>query len=125
MFTLPATLAITFPTSYAPNQNKVAVIKSIRVLSGCGLYEAKVLSEQPGKQVINVVPNHLNAGTLQAAFESECLILQANGCDVGPAIYKILQELRELGAEALRLGEDDIANEILQMVLAEKLRRGY
>jgi hypothetical protein len=95
------------------------------VLSGCGLYEAKVLSEKAGKQVINVVPNHLNAGTLKAAFESECRILQLNGCEVGPAIYQILQDLRELGAEALRLGEDDIANEILQMVLAEKLRRGY
>jgi hypothetical protein len=42
---------------------------------------------------------------------------------VGEPAWKIIEELRKLGSQALLQGEDDLANEILQLVLAEKLRR--
>lgn len=111
VFTCPATF-----------NNKVAVIKAIRVLTGLGLKEAKDASERPG--VRQVFPLVLPSGTDNPQYEEQCRVLRSEGVEVGPAVQKILQELRKLGSQALLQGEDELANEILQLVLAEKLRRG-
>lgn len=102
--------------------NKVTVIKAIRTLTGLGLKEAKDASERANvKQSFRcVLPN----GAQNPMYEEQCRILRNEGVEVGPAAQKILQELRKLGSEALMTGEDELANEILQLVLAEKLRRG-
>lgn len=102
--------------------NKVTVIKAIRTLTGLGLKEAKDASERAN--VRQSFPCVLPNGTQNPMYEEQCRILRNEGVEVGPAVQKILQELRKLGSEALMTGEDELANEILQLVLAEKLRRG-
>jgi hypothetical protein len=91
-------------------------------LTGLGLKEAKDTSERPG--VRQVFPIVLPNGQDNRQYEENCRLLRAEGVEVGPAVQKILQELRKLGSQALLQGEDELANEILQLVLAEKLRRG-
>ena len=92
-----------------------------------GLKEAKDLSETQGTHVLPVKLRPDGAIPVvadeEAYFEEQCRILRNNGCVVGPSVHLILQSLRDLGAEALKQGDDDLANEILQLVLAEKLRR--
>ena len=120
---------ITFPQSYTMTngvgQNKVAVIKSIRTLCGLGLKEAKDTSEAYGQQtlVIDLRYNSVAVGNEDLFIEEQFRVLRQNGCEVGPSVHLILQELRDLAASALEQGEDELANEILQLVLAEKLRR--
>lgn len=114
-----AQVIFTCPPTYT---NKVSVIKAIRTLTGLGLKEAKDASERPG--IRQVFPLVLPQGTNNPQFEEQCRILRSENVEVGPAAQKILQELRKLGSQALLQGEDELANEILQLVLAEKLRRG-
>ena len=120
---IPDTVSITIPNGYPPNHSKIEVIKAIRSLSYMGLKEAKDLSESPGQHTLQVVMNTVSSSPA-IEFENFCRILRNNGCLVGPSINRVIQSLRELGADALRLGEDELANEILQMVLSEKLKRG-
>ena len=112
-------LNFVFPVNYS---NKVAVIKAIRTLTGLGLKEAKDASERPG--VRQAFPLALPNGINNPLYEEQCRILRIENVEVGPAGQKILQELRSLGSQALLQGEDELANDILQLVLAEKLRRG-
>jgi len=99
--------------------NKVAAIKAIRTLTGMGLKEAKDVTEVVGvKQVLNCF-----YATSDAVIDEQTRILRAEGFIVGPSVYTILTELRQLGSQALLQGEDELANEILQLVLAERLRR--
>lgn len=112
-------LVITCPATY---HNKVAVIKAIRTLTGLGLREAKDACERVGTR--QTFPCTLNGGSDHPLYEEQCRILRSEGIDVGAPVQRILQELRSLGSQALLQGEDELANEILQLVLAEKLRRG-
>lgn len=118
------TKKITFicPPTYA---NKVTVIKSIRTLTGLGLKEAKDASEVVGKpQTFDMSPSLFTAyANPEVEIENHVRILRNDGVQVGEPVYKILEDLRKLGAQALLQGEDELANEILQLVLAEKLRR--
>lgn len=98
--------------------NKVSAIKALRSLSGLGLKEAKDAIEaahlqQTFNNIIASVP----------LMEQEMATLRANGIEVRAAGMFIIEELRRLAADALKAGEDELANEILQLVLAEKLRR--
>ena len=104
--------------------NKVSAIKAIRTLTGMGLKESKDASEIIGTRVypidmarISLYPNP------QTEIDNQFRLLRSYGAEVGEPVEKLLQELREMGAQALKMGEDDLANEILQLVLAEKLRR--
>lgn len=105
--------------------NKVAAIKAIRMLSNMGLKEAKDASEVVGKPVVfDLVRSNFNGyPDPDAEIENQYKILRNQGVQVGEPVHKILDELRKLGADALVQGEDELANEILQLVLAEKLRR--
>jgi hypothetical protein len=98
--------------------NKVACIKAIRYLTGMGLKDAKDASERPGVDqffsIDNITPE---------VREEQYRILRADGYEIGPGVHKLIEELRKLGSQALMQGEDEFANEILQLVLAEKLRR--
>ena len=120
---VPETIVVSFPFTYGPS-SKVPVIKAIRSISYMGLKEAKDLSEVPGSHAlpVSLQPSYAQPND-ELFFEEQCQILRNNGVDVGPSVHKILQSLRDLGAEALRQGDDDLANEIMQLVLAEKLRR--
>lgn len=119
-----ATKTITFicPPTYA---NKVTVIKSIRILTGLGLKEAKDASEVVGKpQTFDMSLSLFTAyANPEVEIENHVRILRNEGVQVSEPVYKILEDLRKLGAQALLQGEDELANEILQLVLAEKLRR--
>lgn len=120
---------VTFPYAYTTvngvGQNKVAVIKAIRTLCGLGLKEAKDTTEMYGQQtlVIDLRSSNIAVGNEDPFIEEQFRVLRQNGCEVGPSVHLILQELRNLAASALGQGEDELANEILQLVLAEKLRR--
>lgn len=104
--------------------NKVEVIKTIRSLTGLGLKEAKDASERGGEQVFDInLANFASYQNPQSAIDEHFRILRNNGVEVGPPVWRIIEELRKLGSQALLQGEDELANEILQLVLAEKLRR--
>jgi len=115
--------SIRCPPNY-PNGDKVAVIKAIRMLTGVGLKEAKDISEASGDQgFVIATGNFYSYSNTDQEIENQFRILRNAGVEVGGSAYAILQSLRDLGAEALKQGEDELANEILQLVLAEKLRR--
>jgi hypothetical protein len=97
---------------------KIAVIRTLRQLSGCGLREAKDISEITSTQTIGLI-GAMNDSAVMKAFR----LLERNGCSVVSPAWNILNELRTLATEALKQGEDELASEILQLVTAEKLRR--
>lgn len=104
--------------------NKVEVIKAIRSLTGLGLKEAKDASERCGPQTLDIrLQNSGSFINIERAIEDYFRVLRNNGVEVGEPAFKIIESLRKLGADALLQGEDELANEILQLVLAEKLRR--
>ena len=109
---------------HGPVGNKIAVIKAIRTLTGLGLKEAKDISECYGKQVLDLDVAGLSRYIdPEREMEAQFRIMRNEGVLVGEPVFKLLDELREMGAQALRMGEDELAHEILQLVLAEKLRR--
>jgi HPt (histidine-containing phosphotransfer) domain-containing protein len=85
-----------------------------------GLKESKDLCEkyQETQKIV------IDGTVTDLALNEHILTLRQNGCKVGEPVHELLQSLRNLGSEALQMGEDELANEILQLVLAEKLRRG-
>jgi hypothetical protein len=120
---------LTFPNIYDNTNNKVSVIKAVRSIAGIGLKEAKDLSEISGPVTldINLNPAYIASGVgisnPDAFLEEQYRILRNNGVTVGPPVHRILQSLRDLASAALQQGDDELANEIMQLVLAEKLRR--
>lgn len=106
-------------------KNKVAVIKAIRTLTYMGLKEAKDASEVTHQQIFEISHVLLTHYDADRQIEELFRVLRQEGVQVGPPVQKILEELRVLGSQALLQGEDELANEILQLVLAEKLRRKY
>ncbi len=98
---------------------RVTCIKAIRQLTGLGLKEAKDLQDEAH----TLHRRATMSGLSQAIFEEACRTLRNEGVEVNGSVHLILQDLRNLGAQALSQGEDELANEILQLVLAEKLRR--
>lgn len=121
------TFLVTFPTfTYAGQAiNKITIIKAIRTLCGMGLKEAKDSAETYGQQSLRIDLRNsiISVGSEDVFIEEQFRILRNEGCEIGPSVNLILQQLRDLGAAALKQGEDELANEILQLVLAEKLRR--
>jgi len=104
--------------------NKVAVIKAIRTLTGLGLKEAKDASEIYGRpQTFEIHPSLTSSYANPHLIDEQFRILRSEGIEIGEPAQKIIEELRKLGSQALLQGEDELANEILQLVLAEKLRR--
>ena len=104
--------------------NKVAAIKAIRTLTDLGLKEAKDASEYAGVEKIYTLGHTLfTCPNPQGEYDRQVRTLVAEGFDVTGSVYRILEDLRKLGSQALLQGEDELANEILQLVLAEKLRR--
>lgn len=101
--------------------NKVAVIKALRTLTGLGLKEAKDASEIWNKHQVFSISNVYC--TSDAERDQQFKILASNGVQVSGPISVLLDELRKIASRALEQGEDELANEILQLVLAEKLRR--
>jgi hypothetical protein len=121
---IPKRITFTCPPQF---NNKVSVIKAIRIITGLGLKEAKDASECTKQQVFDVEvirSRNPSYGPLtESEFNESVRILQSEGVQVGPTVMRLINDLRKLGSEALLMGEDELANEILQLVLAEKLRR--
>lgn len=107
------------PADYSKH-NKVEAIKAIRMLTMIGLKEAKDVTERPGKQTLQL---RTPSVTPSDSYINENLrLLRVNGIHVGGVKQQLLQELRDLATKALAEHEDELANDILQLVLAEKLR---
>jgi hypothetical protein len=98
--------------------DKINCIKAIRSLTGLGLKEAKEASERLGEQTLA-----FNTALSEAGIEEQFRILRVNGMKVGSPVHLILDDLRQLAVQAMQMQEDELANEITQLVLAEKLRR--
>jgi len=105
-----------YPPSTGATSNKVTIIKAIRMLTGMGLKESKDIVDAGGKAELTVT-NMINSEVEEAyrALRSQYVVVSTAD--------KILTELRALATQALAMHEDELANEILQLVLAEKLRR--
>lgn len=100
--------------------DRIAVIKSIRIITGLGLKEAKDITERTIPQTLTVTKEFSsNPGRL----DTELKIIRQNNIAVIGSVLTLLEDLRKVATDALGLGEDELANEILQLVLAEKLRR--
>ena len=105
--------------------NKINVIKAIRMLTGLGLKEAKDASDQVGRQTLIYNDHYFvhNGAFSSGGVEEQFRILRTEGIKVGGHLEEVLTELRQLAKKALEMHEDELANEILQLVLVEKLRR--
>lgn len=114
--------SITF-TAPERMSNRIQAIKAIRNLTGLGLKEAKDASELAGVQQTFELIDYSIFSNPASEIENQVRVLRAEGFEVGHSVHKLLQELRNLAARALEQGEDELANEILQLVLSEKLRR--
>ena len=113
------TVDIIFPHVFG--SNKITVIKALRTFSYLGLKDAKDMSETPNvvHHVPVLMPEHMTT-----ELEEQFRIMRVEGCKVGSPVHEILANLRTLATEALNHNEDELANEILQLILVEKLRRG-
>lgn len=102
-------------------KNKVAAIKAIRELTDLGLKDAKDVSESSGVSHTFSLRSNIS----EDEINNNCRILRAEGFKVGEPVFELIEDLRKLGSQALLQGEDELANEILQLVLVEKLRRKF
>lgn len=114
---IPSTISVVMPSMFSDTGAKIRVIKALRVIAGIGLKEAVGCSERPDQQSLRVVAVDYQS------FHEACEELTRCGVKTGIPITEILHELRDMATYALANGEDEIANEILQLILAEKLRR--
>lgn len=112
----------------------VPVIKAIRMVSGVGLKEAKDAAETNGRVNLPVNKDYdkksgmikftdFNGNLVTYPMEDSLRIIRNAGGRIGGVIHEILQEMRNLAARALEAGEDEFANEMMQMIFAEKLKR--
>lgn len=124
MFSLGEHFLVRVPST--PLHNKVEVIKALRTLTGMGLKEAKDASEKLGEASYPFQVSLFDS-TGQCKDQNYVLeqfqILRRNGVESGPSVLALLEDLRKLAIQALEQGEDELSGEILQLVLAEKLRR--
>jgi hypothetical protein len=121
---LPASISI-LPPDFNGLSNRVSCIKALRVMTGLGLKEAKDACERSGiRQIFSVNPTIIAGDPAHLREFHDCArILRSEGFEVGAPIERVLTDLRKLACEAIEQGEDELGNEILQLVLAEKLRR--
>ena len=119
---------ITIPTPPYDGGNRITVIKTIREVSGLGLKEAKDISDIPGLHRLQlrgaVVLQAINNNSLMTVLADFRRKFQEMNVKFGPSAVIIIEELRQLGILAIEQKEDELANEIMALVLAEKIRRG-
>lgn len=96
--------------------DKIQVIKSIRMLTNEGLANSKQMSERLDRQLILLNPRP------GCNVDDEIQILRNYGCIISQPIDNIYDCLRQCVKDAMNIGKDELANEILQLLLAEKLR---
>ena len=101
-----------------PN-NRVWAIKALRSITFLGLKEAKDAIDQVGiKQSF-----HIDTGLPESVIKREIQILEEQGVRVFKPIWSLIDDLQRIGEEATEHGEIEFADEIMQLVVAEKLRR--
>lgn len=103
--------------------DKIQVIRSIRQLTGLGLKESKDTSERVGvEQTLCINPAYfINTDNPMPEILSAFDLLKYNGVQVMHT-QTLITRLRELAKDALELNEDELGNEILQLLLVQKLR---
>ena len=109
-----------------PNiKNKMAAIRAIRALTSMGLKESKDASERPGvNQIFALEPSPGMMATSVASFvKMQINFLEQEGFIVGKPIWGLIEELQKIGELAILQNEHEFADEIMQLVVAEKLRR--
>jgi len=120
---LPEKLRIKIPANGI--SDRVVCVKNLRMITGGGLKESLDIINQHGLEtVVSVTTKYgTDPSYTTKVFEDACQILRNNGVKIGSPVHELLEELRLLAIKALEVGEDELANETLQLVLAEKLRR--
>ncbi len=119
-------IKIKWPDDYA-NHSIVPAIKALRMLTGCGLKEAKDYCESQTETHHTIIPSDPSRYGYHAMTSDEFITmaragLVAVGCVISDDKDEILDKLRKLSSHALDAGLDELADEILQLLLAEKLR---
>jgi hypothetical protein len=129
-------IKLRFPQVYPVTCSKVEIIKSIRRLTGMGLKESKDFCEiysvaqdmylLPEFDAISV-QDSLIPGTHSVPIQAEILrdalcCFRRAGVEIFNDKYRILQDLRKLAQDALDIADDELAQEIMMLVMAEKLR---
>jgi hypothetical protein len=119
-------ISIVIPNSYGTNSvwaGKVPCVKAIRSITGLSLRDTTNIVNSTGvKHTLNVDSGY----STYTGIEADIKTLKSHNIEVFlHYINEILEDLRKLAIRSIECGEETIANEILQFVLAEKLRRGY
>jgi len=126
----PTYIFVTIPSveDQIASNSRVTIIKNIRRISGYGLKESKDLSEVPGKHRLPLMGREMIDAKQQGLLDEKISLIARElaeyGVTVGPSGSMIIEELRLLGIKAIEAQEDQLASDIMQLVLAEKLRRG-
>ena len=122
-YVIGQSIDVTFLSAPAADKvtaDKVKAVKSMRTLFGLSLKESVDAVSVIGRTQSFALdmPN-----ITDDAVEHEFKKLRVLGANIGDSVHMLLNNLRELAAQALAMHEDELANEILQLVLVEKLRR--
>ena len=115
----PYRISIMFPASTG---NKVQMVRDLRILTGVSLKEAVDAINRPGIYHDFTVAD--NGQNLQPELISDLTSnLTSLGCTIVHSGYTaIILGLKKLASDAIHINREDLATEILQMLLAEKIR---
>ncbi len=100
------------------NTSLLDCVRAIRILTGYGLLESKRIVEDTNERVLALRPD-----LTWPEVHRQVGILQKNGCIIGGFAYDIIKDLQVLSQRAHDMGEVELANEISQLIMTEKLRR--
>lgn len=115
----PYRISIMFPASTG---NKVQMVRDLRILTGVSLKQAVDAINQPGiYHDFTVADNSQNLRT--ELISNLTSSLTSLGCTIIHNGYTaIIMGLKKLANDAIQINREDLATEILQMLLTEKLR---
>jgi hypothetical protein len=114
--------SITVPAISSPTaSSKIPFIKSLRELTHISLKEAvDVFNRHSIVQLMDLNTSSHSESYISTQIKTlrdyGCIIMLHN-------VDVILEDLRKLAIRAIDIKEDNLGNEIMQLVLAEKLRR--
>ena len=124
MNTIPRTITFTIFGSYTDTQNRIEVIKTLRMLCGFGLKEAKDLSEDPGTYTFPVVVQGILdpvTGKIESAdmrFRKAVSVLEAGGVVVHAYVVRVdaLNAIRKHVSEAMQAKDYEFAQAMVDLL---------
>jgi len=93
--------------------NLLKVTRAIRKLTDCGLYEAKLITGTVGPQKLELATSE---------FGQPFADLESAGCTVSHT-QSLIDQLRHIASDSIELGEVELADDILKLIIAYKLSK--